>query len=94
MGVGFWQGCVLSPLLFSIYMNWMYKLSRTDLCVTIGRCKISRLLFADDLVLLASSESDLQHALKGFAAACDFAGMKIGTSKTSKTNRHFQNFLK
>ena len=60
----------------------MDKLSRTDECVTIGRCKISRLLFADDLVLLASSESGLQHAINGFAAACDIARMKISTSKT------------
>ena len=55
VGVGFRQRCVLSPFLFIIYMNWMDKLSRIDECVTIGRCKISRLLFADDLVLLASS---------------------------------------
>ena len=60
----------------------MDKLSRTDECVTIGRRKISWLLFADDLVLLASSESGLQHALNDFAAACDIAGMKISTSKT------------
>ena len=38
-----------------------------------GRCKISRMLFADDLVLLASSESGLQHAINGFAAACGIA---------------------
>ena len=60
----------------------MDKLSRSDECVTIGRCRISRLLFADDLVLLASSESGLQHALNGFAAACDIAGMEISTSKS------------
>ena len=78
--VGIRPGCVLS--LFIIYIFWMDKLSRTDECVTIGRCKISRLLFADDLVLLASSESGLQHGLNGFAAACDIAGMKISTSKT------------
>ena len=82
MGVGLRQGCVLSPLLFIIYMNRMDKLSRTDECVTIVRYKISRLRFADDLVLLASSESGLQHALNGFAAASDIAGMKISTSKT------------
>ena len=63
-------------------MNWMDKLSETNECVTIGRCKISRLLFADDLVLLDSSESGLQHTLKGFVAACDIAGIKISTSKT------------
>ena len=75
------QECALSPLLFMIYMNWMDKLSITEECVTIGRCKI-RLLFADDLVLLASSESDFQYALNGFASACDIAGIEISTSKT------------
>ena len=60
----------------------MDKLSRTNECATIGRCKISRLLFADDLVLLASAESGIQHALKGFAVACEIAGMKISISKS------------
>ena len=63
-------------------MNEMDKLNRIDECVTIGRCNISRLLFADDLVFLASLEIDLQYALNGFAAACDIAGMKISITKT------------
>ena len=60
----------------------MDKVSRNDECVTIERCKINRLLFADNLVLLASSESGRQHALNGFAAACDIVRMKIRTSIT------------
>ena len=60
----------------------MDKLSRTDECVTIEKCKISQPLFADDVVLLAFSESGLQHALNGFAVAYDITGMKISTSKT------------
>ena len=39
-------------------------------------------LFADDLVLLASYRSGLQHELKGFTAACDIAAMTISTFKT------------
>ena len=73
---------VFVHLLFIIYINWMDKLSQTNECVTIGRCKISRLLFADDLVLLAFSDSSLQHAIHGFAASCDIAEIKISTSKT------------
>ena len=74
VGVCLRQGCVLSPLFFIIYMNCMDKPSRTDDCVTIGRCEIRRLLFAN--------KYGLQHALNVFAAACDIAGMKISTFKT------------
>ncbi|TWW67374.1 hypothetical protein D4764_02G0004150 [Takifugu flavidus] len=43
---------------------------------------IGSLLFADDVVLLASSARDLQLSLDRFAAACEVAGMKISTSKS------------
>ena len=48
----------------------------------IENCKISRLLFADKLVLLSSTESGLQRALNSFADARDTAEMKISTAKT------------
>ena len=50
----------------------------------IGRCKISLLLFTDNLDLLASSESGFQHTLNDFTVACDITGMKINTSETEK----------
>ena len=81
VGVGLRLGCVLSPLLFIVYMNWIDKCSQADEWATIGNCKISRLLFADDLVLLSSTESGLQRALNSFADACNTAGMKISTAK-------------
>ena len=70
----------LSPLLF-VVCNWIDKCNQADECATIGNCKISRLLFADDLVLLSSTESGLQRALNSFADACDTAGIKISTAK-------------
>ena len=63
-------------------MNWIDKCSQADECAIIGTCKISRLLFADDLFLLSSTESGLQRALNSFADACNTAGMKISTAKT------------
>ena len=68
--------------LFIVYMNWIDKCSQADKCATIGNCKISRLLFADDLVLLSSTESGLQCALNSFADSYNIAGMKISTAKT------------
>ena len=82
VGVGLRQWCVLSPLFFIAYMNWINKCSQVDECATIGNCKISRLLFADDVVLLFSAESCLQCAINSFADACNTAEMKISTAKT------------
>jgi len=56
--------------------------SHFDEGVAVGSCRINRLLFADDLVLLASSEQRLQHALDRFAAAYDRAGIKVSTKNT------------
>ncbi|KAI3370473.1 hypothetical protein L3Q82_025235 [Scortum barcoo] len=44
--------------------------------------RISSLLFADDVVLLASSSQDLQRVLERFAAEREAAGMRISTSKS------------
>ena len=81
VSVGLRQGCVLSPLLFIIYMDRIDKNS-SGRGVTIGDCSVRRLLFADDLALLSSSRSDLQEALDRFSDACSDAGMKISTVKT------------
>ena len=63
-------------------MNWIDKCRQADECASIENCKISPLLFGDDLVLLSSSKSGLQRALNSFADACNTAKMKISTAKT------------
>ena len=67
VGAGLRQGCVLLPLLFIVYMNWIDKCSQADECATIGNCKIGRLLFAEELVLLSSADFGLACALNSFA---------------------------
>jgi len=60
-------------------MNLADNPSRVDKDVTVGSCRISCLLSANDLVLLAASEEGLQHALDRFSAVCDQPGVKIST---------------
>ncbi|KAG1940293.1 hypothetical protein F2P79_016769 [Pimephales promelas] len=50
--------------------------------VRFGDHTISSLFFANDVVMLAPSVQDLQHALGRFAAECEAAGMRISTSKS------------
>ena len=64
------------PLIFLIYMNWKDKLRQP---MSVSGPKHAKLV---SCFLLASLETGLQHALNGFAAACDIAGMKFSTSKT------------
>ncbi len=80
--VGLWQGCPLSPVLFIIFMDRISRRSQGPEGVGFGDHAISSLLFADDVVVLATSDQDLQHALGRFAAECEVVGMRISASKS------------
>ena len=80
--MGLRQGWSLSPILFLIYMDRIVKQSESCGGVKIGDCAVQRLLFADDLVLLDSTQNGLQQALDRFSDACFVAVMKISLTKT------------
>ncbi|KAK3569195.1 hypothetical protein QTP86_026474, partial [Hemibagrus guttatus] len=80
--VGLRQGCPLSPVLFIVFMDRISRHSQGLEGIWFGDHRISSLIFADDVVLLAPSSLDLQHALGRFAAECEAAGMRVSTSKS------------
>ena len=87
VGIGLRQGCPLSPVLFIVFMTEFFydrisRRSRVVEGVEFGGRRISSLLFADDVVFLTASNSDLQLSLGRFAAECEAAGMKISTSNS------------
>ena len=63
-------------------MDRISRRSRGMEGLQVGDLKIASLLFADDVVLMASLAVDLQHSLDQFAAQCEAAEMRISTSKS------------
>ena len=58
------QGCVLSPLIFALFMEELTtRVKALDVGVNIRGSKLSILLFADDVILVAESEEDLKKML-------------------------------
>ena len=71
----------LSLVLFIIFMDRFSRRSQPVEEVGFGGVQIPSLLFADDVVLLASVSSDLQLSLGRFAAECEVAGSGSGSDQ-------------
>ncbi|XP_061753818.1 retrovirus-related Pol polyprotein from type-2 retrotransposable element R2DM isoform X2 [Nerophis ophidion] len=80
--VGLRQGCPFSQILFITFMDRISRRSQGVEGFRFGGRGIRSLLFADDVVLMASSGRDLQLSLDRFAAECEATGMRISTSKS------------
>ena len=81
--VGVKQGCVLSPTLFSLYINDMVHIFN-DNCdpVTIDEHQVSCLLYADDLVVVSESETGLKNALGKLEKYCEKWNLEVNMNKT------------
>ena len=53
--IGLRQGCILSPILFSIFIDGLAKAVKKVGGAKYGEFVVSLLLFADDIVLMAES---------------------------------------
>ena len=77
------QGCILSPTLFSMFINDLAEdINTAELGVHCKENMVSSLLFADDLVILAENEVNLQGLLNILSNWCNKWGIKINSSKT------------
>ena len=78
------QGCVLSPYLFNIVSETVMRIALEGFQggVTIGGRKINNLRYADDIVLIASSLSELQDLVNRVANAGKEYDLHINIAKT------------
>ena len=69
------QGCVLSPILYNIYSEFMMREVLSDkIGINVNGQVISSIRYADDTALLAECEHDLQEVV----TKLDVIGMKYG----------------
>lgn len=78
------QGCILSPLLFNIYTEYIMRkvLEGWEGGITIGGRKISNLRYADDTLILAATEEELRAIMEKLERVSRAYGLEINAAKT------------
>ena len=80
---GLKQGCSLSSILFNLYINdLIVKINSLDIGIDIGGEKVGILAYADDVVLLAESENDLQILMDELNIWCEHNKLEVNVSKS------------
>ena len=77
------QGCVLSPLLFNIFLSDIQNVF--DSCGSnpfMNYEEISCLIWADDILILSETEEALQGKLNNLASYCKTNKLEVNTDKT------------
>lgn len=78
------QGCILSPLLFNIYTEYVMRivLEEWDGGISVGGRVINNLRYADDTTLLATTREEMENLLNRLETTSLRFGLAINRDKT------------
>ena len=76
------QGCVLSPYLFNIYTEFIFRESQHLTGIKIGGKNINNLRYADDTVLMANNKEDLNEIVQTVKQHSSIGGLEMNAKKT------------
>ena len=76
------QGCVLSPILFNIYTELIFRQFENLKGTTIGGMNISNLRYVDDTVLVSDTKDGLQELVTEAKVESEKAGLGMNVKKT------------
>ena len=80
---GLKQGCILSPMLFNLFINDLTRhINDVGSGSSVGGTPLSILLYADDIILIADSELNLQSLLTRLDQWCKQLGLVISATKS------------
>lgn len=93
------QGCILSPLLFNIYAEEVFReaINEQKGGININGLVINNLRYADDTVILASNQSELQTLLDAVVTHSEEMGLSLNVAKTKMmviSKKHVDSVLK
>ena len=84
IGKGVHQGCILSPCLFNLYVEYIMRnpgLEEAQAGIKIARRNIDNLRYADDTTLMAESEEELKSLLMKVKKESEKFGLKLNIQK-------------
>ena len=85
IGKGVRQGCILSPCLFNLYVEYIMRyagLEEAQAGMKIAGRNLNNLRYADDTTLMAESEEELKSLLMKVKEESEKVGLKLSIQKT------------
>jgi len=77
------QGCIISPILFNLYSEYMMtEIHELDKGIEVGGHIYNNLRYPDDAVIMSENEADLQDLVSSINDVCKEYGIAMNVKKT------------